>query len=98
MKFCLRPSRGYYTRGHGSFKSWFDQRLDGVEIEAAAFTNFSSDHLDYHVSIEDCLMQKGLFERLCPKGKVGVFNINNKEIRKLCDWYALNNDVNDWSR
>ena len=25
------------------------RRLDGVEIKAAAFTNFSRDHLDYHV-------------------------------------------------
>ena len=70
------------------------RRLDGVEIKAAAFTNFSRDHLDYHVSLEDYFnAKKGLFERLCPKGKVGVFNIDNKQIKNLCDWYALNNDV-----
>ena len=68
------------------------RRLDGVEIKTTAFTNFSRDHLDYHVSIVT-LMRKGLFERLCPKEKVGVFNIDSKEIKDLANWYSLNNDV-----
>ena len=29
----------------------------------------------------------------CPKEKVGVFNIDNKDIKGLADWYALNNHV-----
>ena len=70
------------------------RRLDGVEIKTTAFTNFSRDHLDYHVSYEDYFnAKKGLFERLCPKEKVGVFNIDNGEIKDLADWYALNNHV-----
>ena len=70
------------------------RRLDGVEIKTTAFTNFSRDHLDYHISYEDYFnAKKGLFERLCPKEKVGVFNIDNKEIKDLADWYALNNHV-----
>ena len=70
------------------------RRLDGVEITATAFTNFSRDHLDYHASNKNYFdAKKGLFERLCPKGKVGVFNIDNKEIKDLADWYALNNHV-----
>ena len=70
------------------------RRLDGVEIKTTAFTNFSRDHLDYHVSIKDYFnAKKGLFERLCPKEKVGVFNIGSKEIKDLANWYSLNNDV-----
>jgi len=70
------------------------RRLDGVEIKATAFTNFSRDHLDYHVSIKEYFnAKKGLFERVCPEEKVGVFNIDNEEIKDLADWYSLNNHV-----
>ena len=70
------------------------RRLDGVEIKTAAFTNFSRDHLDYHTSYEDYFnAKKGLFERLCPKEKNGVFNIDNKEIKKLAYWYGLKNHI-----
>jgi UDP-N-acetylmuramoyl-L-alanyl-D-glutamate--2,6-diaminopimelate ligase len=70
------------------------RRLDGVEIKTAAFTNFSRDHLDYHKSYEDYFdAKKGLFERLCPKEKNGVFNIDNKEIKKLAYWYGLKNHI-----
>ena len=70
------------------------RRLDGVEIKTAAFTNFSRDHLDYHTSYEDYFnAKKGLFERLCPKEKIGVFNIDNKEIKKLAHWYGLKNHI-----
>lgn len=70
------------------------RRLDGVEIKTAAFTNFSRDHLDYHTSYEDYFnAKKGLFKRLCPKEKIGVFNIDNKEIKKLAHWYGLKNNI-----
>jgi UDP-N-acetylmuramoyl-L-alanyl-D-glutamate--2,6-diaminopimelate ligase len=70
------------------------RRLDGVEIKTAAFTNFSRDHLDYHTSYEDYFnAKKGLFKRLCPKEKNGVFNIDNKEIKKLAHWYGLKNHI-----
>ena len=70
------------------------RRLDGVEIKTTAFTSFSRDHLDYHASYEDYFnAKKGLFERLCPKGKFGVFNIDNEEIEKLAHWYGLKNQI-----
>ncbi len=45
------------------------RRLDGVEFSAAAFTNISRDHLDYHETFEDYLAQKQrLFAELLPDG------------------------------
>jgi UDP-N-acetylmuramoyl-L-alanyl-D-glutamate--2,6-diaminopimelate ligase len=50
-------------------------RLDGVRVEAAAFTNITRDHLDYHGSFEAYLEAKlRLFKDLLPEGKVAVLN------------------------
>lgn len=44
-------------------------RLDGVQLSAAAFTNISRDHLDYHKTFEDYLAQKlRLFTEVLPEG------------------------------
>jgi UDP-N-acetylmuramoyl-L-alanyl-D-glutamate--2,6-diaminopimelate ligase len=45
------------------------RRLDGVHISAAAFTNLSRDHLDYHPTLEAYFAAKRrLFEALLPEG------------------------------
>ncbi len=45
------------------------RRLDGVKVAAAAFTNISRDHLDYHTSFEAYLSEKmRLFEELLIDG------------------------------
>ena len=50
-------------------------RLDGIDVAAAAFTNITRDHLDYHQTFADYLKAKlGLFERLVRKGGVAVVN------------------------
>ena len=50
-------------------------RLDGIDVAAAAFTNITRDHLDYHATFEEYLEAKlGLFERLVRKGGVAVVN------------------------
>ncbi|MGA7116174.1 MAG: UDP-N-acetylmuramoyl-L-alanyl-D-glutamate--2,6-diaminopimelate ligase, partial [Hyphomicrobium sp.] len=50
-------------------------RLDGVRIEAAAFTNLGRDHLDYHPTVEDYFAAKmRLFEDLLPPDKPAVIN------------------------
>lgn len=44
-------------------------RLDGVRLQAGAFTNLSRDHLDYHPSMEAYLDAKmRLFRDLVPRG------------------------------
>ena len=45
-------------------------RLDGIEFDAAGFTNLTRDHLDYHPTVEDYLTAKLILfrERLKKKG------------------------------
>jgi UDP-N-acetylmuramoyl-L-alanyl-D-glutamate--2,6-diaminopimelate ligase len=50
-------------------------RLDGVRIWAAAFTNITRDHLDYHATFEDYLKAKlRLFSELVCEDGVAVVN------------------------
>ena len=59
----------YEASSHG-----LDQhRAEGIPLAAAAFTNFSRDHLDYHETMEAYFEAKmRLFERLLPAGKPAV--------------------------
>jgi UDP-N-acetylmuramoyl-L-alanyl-D-glutamate--2,6-diaminopimelate ligase len=59
----------YEASSHG-----LDQhRAEGVPLAAAAFTNFSRDHLDYHASMDDYFAAKmRLFEELLPRGAPAV--------------------------
>ena len=52
-------------------------RLDGLHIAAAAFTNITRDHLDYHPSFEAYLAAKlRLFEALLDSGGVAVVDVD----------------------
>jgi UDP-N-acetylmuramoyl-L-alanyl-D-glutamate--2,6-diaminopimelate ligase len=59
----------YEASSHG-----LDQhRAEGVPLAAAAFTNFSRDHLDYHGTMEAYFEAKmALFDRLLAPGKPAV--------------------------
>ena len=59
----------YEASSHG-----LDQhRAEGVPLAAAAFTNFSRDHLDYHPSMEAYFEAKmRLFDELLPPGKPAI--------------------------
>jgi UDP-N-acetylmuramoyl-L-alanyl-D-glutamate--2,6-diaminopimelate ligase len=59
----------YEASSHG-----LDQhRAEGVPLSAAAFTNFSRDHLDYHASMEEYFEAKmRLFDELLPDGAPAV--------------------------
>ncbi len=55
-------------------------RLDGLRLSAAAFTNLTRDHLDYHASFEDYFNAKmRLFEELLPRGAPAVINADAPE-------------------
>ena len=64
-------------------------RLDGVRLSAAAFTNLSRDHLDYHGSMEAYLAAKArLFTDLLPADGTAVLNADIAEfahLKSLCD-------------
>ncbi|QKG70134.1 UDP-N-acetylmuramoyl-L-alanyl-D-glutamate--2,6-diaminopimelate ligase [Erythrobacter mangrovi] len=48
-------------------------RNEGVAVEAAAFTNFSRDHLDYHADMEDYFAAKmRLFDEVVSDGATAV--------------------------
>jgi len=50
-------------------------RLDGLRLAAAAFTNLTHEHLDYHGTMEAYLAAKtALFDRLLPPGATAVLN------------------------
>ncbi len=54
------------------------RRLDGVQLVAAGFTNFSQDHLDYHETLDAYFDAKaGLFARVLPEDGVAVINIDD---------------------
>jgi len=54
------------------------RRLDGVTLKAAAFTNLSQDHLDYHGDMIAYRAAKlRLFETLLPRGRTAVLNADS---------------------
>lgn len=63
-------------------------RLDGVTLEAAAFTNLTRDHLDYHKTEENYFNAKArLFSALLPEGKTAVLNQDDQRfaaLKELC--------------
>lgn len=53
-------------------------RLDGLELSAAAFTNLTRDHLDYHPNMESYARAKlRLFRDLLPGGCAAVINADS---------------------
>lgn len=59
-------------------------RLDGVDISAAAFTNLTHDHLDYHKTEEEYFnAKKRLFSELLPPKKAAVLNVDSPHVKEL---------------
>ena len=58
-------------------------RMDGCTLKAAAFTNFTRDHLDFHNSMEDYLSaKKKIFDYVLPDGSV-VLNHDDRVVYRL---------------
>ena len=54
------------------------RRLDGVQLEAGCFTNFSQDHLDYHKDFDAYFDAKALlFRKLLEPGQTAVINVDD---------------------
>jgi UDP-N-acetylmuramoyl-L-alanyl-D-glutamate--2,6-diaminopimelate ligase len=59
-------------------------RLDGLRPKAAAFTNLSRDHLDYHRDMADYRAAKTrLFTDLLPKDGTAVLNLDDETASEL---------------
>lgn len=59
-------------------------RLDGLKLSAAAFTNLTHEHLDYHASMDDYFAAKArLFERLLPADGTAVVNADSDRAEAL---------------
>lgn len=52
------------------------RRVDGVEFDIVAFTNFTRDHLDYHGSMEEYAAQKAKIFTL-PGVKTAILNLDD---------------------
>ena len=59
-------------------------RLAGIRFDAAAWTNLSHDHLDYHASLEDYAAAKGLLFRRLPRAAVGLLPAAQPALREHC--------------
>lgn len=61
-------------------------RLDGVRLAAAAFTNLTRDHLDYHRDFGAYRRaKKRLFAELLPSGGIAVLNADSGEFPRLSE-------------
>ena len=59
-------------------------RLDGLDLAAAAFTNLTRDHLDYHRTMEAYLAAKTrLFGQVMHAGRAAVLNVEVAEFTPL---------------
>lgn len=65
------------------------KRVAGLKINCAGFTNFSQDHLDYHLNMENYLQCKlKLFSEIVDNSGVAVVNADIDEfnkIKSICD-------------
>ncbi len=63
-------------------------RLDGVRVAAAAFTNVSRDHMDYHADGDAYFAAKaGLFERVLAADGTAVLNADDARVAGLAARY-----------
>jgi UDP-N-acetylmuramoyl-L-alanyl-D-glutamate--2,6-diaminopimelate ligase len=62
------------------------RRLDGVRLVAAAFTNLTQDHLDYHGTMAAYFEAKAqLFTRLLPDDGVAVVNLDGAKGSEMAE-------------
>lgn len=61
-------------------------RLDGVQLQAAGFSNLTQDHLDYHGTLENYFQaKKRLFDELLPSDGTAVINADDPYGQRLIE-------------
>jgi len=64
-----------------SHSLYFD-RVEGIEFQGAVFTNFSQDHLDFHLDLNEYFEQKkSLFRKIVPRKYGGFAILNSDDIK-----------------
>jgi len=63
------------------------EKLNGLEFEAAIFTNLTPEHLDFHKSMEEYFAAK---KKLFEKSKKNIINVDDPYGKKLFDLYGKN--------
>lgn len=77
-----------------SSQAIIQHRLDATRITAAAFTNLSRDHLDYHGTIENYLAAKArLFANILPSDGTAIINVDDDRADVILD-VAKNRKIN----
>ncbi|MDP3371721.1 MAG: UDP-N-acetylmuramoyl-L-alanyl-D-glutamate--2,6-diaminopimelate ligase [Candidatus Paracaedibacteraceae bacterium] len=67
-------------------------RIHGVSLKAAAFTNLTQDHLDYHQTMDDYFHAKArLFTDILADGMTAVINKDSPYFKQLSDICAKKN-------
>lgn len=62
------------------------KRLEGVHLRAAAFSNLTQDHLDYHKTMDAYYQAKArLFSEVLPKDATAVINLDGARGQQLAD-------------
>ncbi|ARN57330.1 UDP-N-acetylmuramoyl-L-alanyl-D-glutamate--2,6-diaminopimelate ligase [Sedimentisphaera salicampi] len=61
------------------------ERLAGINIKAAAFTNLSGEHLDYHKTLDNYFAAKKKLFHHTPPISSGVINLDSPEGRELAE-------------
>jgi UDP-N-acetylmuramoyl-L-alanyl-D-glutamate--2,6-diaminopimelate ligase len=80
----LQAQNVNYVALEASSHGLAQHRLDEINLTAAAFTNLSQDHLDYHHSMENYFAAKKLlFSKILPPYKTAVLNADVKEFAQL---------------
>ncbi|MHC4552250.1 MAG: UDP-N-acetylmuramoyl-L-alanyl-D-glutamate--2,6-diaminopimelate ligase [Planctomycetota bacterium] len=78
------------------------RRLAGISFTAAAFTNLTGDHLDYHETLDDYLDAKSRLFLELPAHGMAVLNIESDEAHTIAEliepamrtlWYGIERDA-----
>jgi UDP-N-acetylmuramoyl-L-alanyl-D-glutamate--2,6-diaminopimelate ligase len=81
---CLAQAGIEHAAIEASSHGLAQYRLDGLELAAAAFTNLTRDHLDYHGDMERYRAAKlRLFSDLLGPGRGAVLNADSAEFPRL---------------
>lgn len=70
------------------------ERINGIKVQAAAFTSFSHEHLDYHINVESYLFTKlKLFSNNLERNGFAIINSEINELNIICNFlknYPIN--------